>query len=123
MAQTTEISSMEDIIDVRDIVARIESLEDTEDEDEKTELARLTELMDDLAGNGGDEQWRGVWYPITLIRDSYFEDYARELADDIGAIDSKAGWPNTCIDWEQAARELQMDYTTAELDGITYWYR
>ena len=59
----------------------------------------------------------------TLIRDSYFEDYAREFAEDIGAINDDASWPNNCIDWERAARELQMDYTSGEFDGVTYWAR
>ena len=65
----------------------------------------------------------GDWYPVTLIRDSYFQDYAQELADEIGAIDNKIGWPNTCIDWEKAARELQWDYSSVEVNGVTYWTR
>lgn len=77
-----------------------------------------------LRGNGGDEQWRGGWYPLTLIRDSYFEDYARELAEDIhGHALRDAQWPFTCIDWTTAANDLLMDYGTVEYDGVTYWYR
>ncbi len=37
------------------------------------------------------------------------EDYAKELADEIGAIDSEARWPNDCIDWNRAWRELMFD--------------
>ena len=59
----------------------------------------------------------------TLVRDSHFQTYAQELADDLGLIPSDAGWPSTCIDWEQAARELKMDYTSVEFDGVTYWGR
>src|SRR5437868_2293962 len=104
----TDISNAADIIDVRDIIARVEELREAwsdaagvpfEDfnlsgddlrvnlsEDEAEELEGLTELLDYLLGYGGDEQWQGDWYPLTLIRDSYFEDYARELAEDIGAV-------------------------------------
>jgi Antirestriction protein (ArdA) len=132
-----DISNNEDILDVRDIIARVEELEDERDaidEDDaealaewKTEnddeLDELTELLSDLKGYGGDEQWRGDWYPVTLIRDSHFRDYAEELADDIGAVDSNASWPMTCIDWDQAARELQQDYSAVEYGSVTYWYR
>ena len=27
------------------------------------------------------------------------------------------------IDWDQAARELRMDYASVEYDGVTHWYR
>lgn len=135
--ETKEITNSDDVIDVRDVIARFEELEteldDAHSDDEtnetneildlRTEFDALKELLEELKGNGGDEEWRGDWYPITLVRDSYFEDYAQELADDIGAINSDATWPNNCIDWERAARELQADYTTVEFDGVTYWYR
>ncbi len=144
------ITNTDDLIDVRDIIARVEELEEergdlqsaTDDcdsaeqereaiaaldawneSDEAAELATLSELLSDLAGCGGDEQWRGDWYPVTLVRDSHFTEYAQELADDIGAMDTAATWPHTCIDWEWAARELQMDYSSVEFDGVTYWYR
>jgi len=38
------------------------------------------------------------------------KDFAQQLAEDIGAIDPKAGWPNNCINWEWAAQELMYDY-------------
>jgi len=91
--------------------------------DEAAEFLTLQSLLEDLAGNGGDEQWRGDWYPITLIADSHFTAYAQELAEDIGAVKDHADWPYTCIDWEWAARELQMDYSSVEFDGSTFWYR
>ena len=133
-----EVTNSDDIIDVRDVIERIDEIEQTHiheedkqgvlqcpDEEEHEELDGLFALMDDLKGYGEDEEWRGDWYPLTLIRDSYFEDYAEELAGDIGAIDRnlEGKWPYTCIDWAQAARELQMDYTSVEYDGVTYWYR
>jgi len=83
-----------------------------------TPLVGLRKFASQAEGYAAD--WR---YGETLIRDSYFEEYARELADDIGAIPRDAGWPTTCIDWEQAARELQMDYTSVNFDGVTYWVR
>lgn len=118
MQATKEITNFEDIIDSRDIIARIEYLEGTEDEDEASELAALNKLSEQAEGYAADWQ-----YGETLIRDSYFKEYAQELAKDIGAIDRNASWPNTCIDWEQAARELQMDYTAVDFDGVTYWVR
>lgn len=114
------------IIDVRDIIDRIEELEmaDQQVADETDdELQALTAIMAELAGNGGDEQWRGDWYPLTLIRKCYFQIYAQELAEDIGAVNKNATWPNNCIDWEQAARELRMDYSYTEIDGVTYFFR
>ena len=132
-----DIENTADLIDVRDIIARVEELEnmvpetahdvtpgDASDlEDLRLELAELVSLLDTLEGMGGDEQWRGDWYPVTLIRDSYFRTYAQELAEDCGMIPQDAGWPARCIDWNQAARELQMDYSSVEYGGVTYWTR
>jgi antirestriction protein len=90
---------------------------------EAKELEQMQALLEECKGNGGDEQWRGDWYPVTLVRDSYFQEYAQELAEDIGAINADATWPNNGIDWEHAARELRMDYTGVEFDGQTYYCR
>jgi hypothetical protein len=91
--------------------------------EEAEELKTLEAILADLRGNGGDEQWEGDWYPVTLIRDTYFEDYARELADDIGVVQSDAKWPNNHIDWEAAATELQQDYQSTTIEDTTYLYR
>ena len=116
-----------DVIDSRDVIARIEELEselcpsdesDGTDNAEREELATLVALADEASGYAADWQ-----YGETLIRDSYFEEYAQELAEDVGAIDSNATWPNNCIDWERATRELQMDYSAVDFDGVTYWIR
>ena len=141
---TNTISNLDDTIDVRDIIARVEELREERDDlqtaldggsqedvnamaewetDNAEELAELESLLDDLNGMGGDEQWEGDWYPATLVRDSYFQDYAQELAEECGMIDTNAKWPMTCIDWEQAARELQWDYSSVEVNGVTYWTR
>lgn len=41
------------------------------------------------------------------------EDFAEETAESCGMIDKSLSWPYTCIDWEQAARELMYDYSEA----------
>lgn len=129
---TTEINNTDDIIDSRDVIARIEELTesiaayenpegDLEAHDamiaEKEELALLEALAKQGEGYG---DWE---YGETLVRESYFTEYAQELAEDIGAIKADATWPNNCIDWDQAARELKMDYTTITFDGVDYLMR
>jgi len=73
-----------------------------------------------LSDEFGSSQWEDG---ITFVKDYYFEDYAREFAEDIGAISGDERWPATCIDWEKAASELKYDYSSVEFDGETYWYR
>lgn len=138
-------TNTDDVFDIRDVIEEVERLEselelneptieaarefkDNLEEDDSRlydveQLCVYLALLDETRGNGGDVQWRGDWYPIGFVRDSYFETYAQEFADDIGAINKDANWPNDCIDWEKAARELQMDYSSVEFDGVTYWYR
>ena len=120
------ISIYDDVIDSRDVIARIQHLEAIAeggdsllDFAERDELMMLKAVADDASDYA--EDWE---YGVTLIRDSYFVTYAQELADEIS--DQSAGpaiWPFTCIDWDQAARELRMDYTSVDFAGVTYWVR
>ena len=119
--KTTSIDNSADIIDSRDIIERIAYLEidpGNNDEEDAAELAALKSLEEDAEGYCPD--WR---HGASLIRDTYFEEYARQLAEDIGAIDRNATWPACHIDWEAAAEALQQDYTSVEFDGVTYWVR
>jgi hypothetical protein len=120
------MDNYDNVIDSREVIARIEELEAIRDDEDgegldEQDVAELAALLE-LARQGEDyaADWR---YGEVLIRDSYFTEYARELAEDIGAIDSNAGWPARCIDWEQAANELRMDYSAVDFDGVTYWVR
>jgi hypothetical protein len=58
-----------------------------------------------------------------LIPDDEFEDYARQLAEDIGAISSDAQWPLSYIDWSRAADALRMDYSPITIGDDEYLYR
>ena len=131
----TDLDLSDDVIDVRDIIARVEELEDLqpetpddclpgegeEREENAAELAKLLAILADLADNGDDENWRGDWYPVTLISDSYFEDYARELVEDCYSLDGIP--PFVEVDWKATARNVRMDYKSTEIDGAAYWYR
>lgn len=135
MSNTDEIRNIEDILDTRDIRARLDYLDELEetandaelDSDERDaaredreaaeeEYNALTNLWD----TESDSEWE---WGATLIHTDYFEEYARELADELGYIDREASWPVRHIDWEAAANELAMDYHEVEFDGATYLVR
>jgi hypothetical protein len=122
-----DISNFDDIIDSRDIIARIEELEscydvetfeDNLDEDERDELLILKTFAEEESWNCSD--WEDG---ATLIHDNYFQQYAEDYADDIGAIGTEHQWPLQHIDWEAAAEDLQQDFTSLDFDGETYWVR
>ena len=87
-------------------------------EEEAEELKALQELAEEAEGYCPD--WH---HGAPLIRDSYFTEYAKELAEDCGMIPSKRSWPMNCINWEAAAEELRGDYTSVDFDGVEYWVR
>jgi hypothetical protein len=114
-----EITNNEDILDTRDLLERIDYLEGTEDEEEQEELSVLQALIEEVRQYSGEAPEDGA----TLIRDTYFEEYAMQLAEENGAISPHLEWPLTHIDWESAAQELQNDYSSVDFDGVTYWVR
>jgi antirestriction protein len=120
----------DDVIDVRDIIQRIEELEELIEgegceeacNEYREELTLLSNIMEEMKGYGGDEQWRGDWYPLTLIRESHFTDYVQEMLEDCGEIPKDL--PHYIhIDWQATARDVQVDYTPIDVDGATYFYR
>lgn len=86
------------------------------DGDYAKELENLKALEAEAEGYG---DWS---HGAQLIRDSYFEQYARDTAEELYNV-RDASWPYTCIDWEKAADELKQDYTSVTFDGVDYWMR
>jgi hypothetical protein len=91
--------------------------------EELEELAKLESLLDEIRGTGGDHQWERDWYPGTMIAESYFVTYAKDLAEDIGALKEDAGWPARHIDWEEAAADLAQDYSLITFEGSDWYVR
>lgn len=96
---------------------QVEKWAEWEDSEEGRELKTLLKVQEQADGYG---DWE---YGAALIRDDYFEDYARQLAEELDLIKGDANWPYNCIDWERAADELKMDYTTIDFDGVDYQMR
>ena len=94
--------------------AKEEWLEENEGEPfaDEEELDELNRLKDEI----------GEWeYGETMIPEHMFEDYAQELAEDMGEINTD--WPYNHIDWEAAAHELSFDYLLVEYQGENYYVR
>lgn len=117
-----------DVIDSRDVIWHIADLEsdlaDARDEGDDLAVADILQQLKPLQDLAEEGENLSDWsYGVQMIEDSYFEDYARQFAEDIGAITGDETWPACHIDWKEAAESLQMDYTPIEYDGHTYWAR
>lgn len=129
------IDEFANVIDSRDVIYRVRQLqalrapgpvpegvleEDDYETDQDTLFAELSELesLEDAASSAPD--WD---YGAQLIRDSYFVEYAQQLAEDIGSVSRDGEWPCSYIDWERAADALKIDYFDVEFRGVTYWIR
>ena len=118
----------QNVIDSREIQDRIDELEgmkdpddpDALDDNEVDELKELQEVAEECSDVLGDTEWRDG---VTLVQDSYFKRYAQESAEDIGAINNLNQWPATCIDWDEAAEQLKMDYALISTESGDYYCR
>jgi len=84
---------------------------------EAEELAKLTAFRAEV--QDGTSEWI---HGETLIRESYWVEYVQELLADIGDIPRDLpGY--VVIDWEATADNIKADYSEADFDGITYYFR
>jgi antirestriction protein len=112
---TSDLAAAEPDFDEKVAEARSALDEATEafGDEEHTELEELASLSEEVS------EWsRGN----QLIPEEDFEDYCRELCEDIG--DVPRNFPSyIVIDWEATARNLRIDYSDCEYQGTTYLYR
>ena len=126
MARQTDFDTLcnEDTFDTRDMMERLAEIEDSEDADERAECERIRAAQSEIEQYAGDKCDDG----IQMVADSYFKEHAQQLAEDCDMIPRDLAWPYTCIDWDQAARDLRMDYTAITLTDSNgtkhdFWYR
>ncbi len=130
-------TNTDDVIDSRDVIEALVDLAklhqagpveldgefDGKDANEidQDSLFYLESTLVELAKQG--EDYAADWeYGETLVRDSYFQEYAQELCDASGEILKDFPY-YIVIDWEATARNIQQDYTSIDFDGVTYWVR
>ena len=100
-----------------EVIAAKQELKDWKDSN-LDELTALIALQDEACGS---PDWG---YGEQLIRESYFTEYCEELCKDIGDLPQELPWYiGNHIDWEGVAREIKMDYTEVDFDGISYFIR
>ena len=121
---SNQIDNTQDVIDSRDIIARIEELEGIENpsSEEAQELAILLKVQEQADGYS---DWK---YGESLIRESYFTDYIKELIADCYELPKEfnsGAWPwrHMTLDYQAAADEAEYDYTRVDFDGVTYLIR
>ena len=97
---------------------QIEDEKDTEaydagplDRVEDGELSEVEQLLDESA-----------WTDGPYINARYFSQYARQLAEDING-DVYNEWPQNNIDWDAAADDLIVDYTSVTWGGQEFLVR
>jgi hypothetical protein len=98
-----------------DLETAVDSAKDDFGDSEEDELKEIEDIENTVSDFNHGE---------TLIPEDDFEDYARELAEDLcGREVRDANWPFSCIDWEQAAEELKVDYISITYQGTDYLVR
>jgi hypothetical protein len=117
-----EITTSDDFINASDLMERVKELSamPERDEFEEQELIGLRTLVSDLEsrfGRGYIEQNN-----TTLVRESYFEEYARDEAYDMGDV-SKEGSVDSYVDWPRYAEAVSQDWAEVDFDGTTYLVR
>lgn len=109
--ELAEAGDEDDINAAQDEITRLETDEFTDEE--VAELKELRDLRDEVGS-----EWS---YGETLIPESEWVDYVRELAQDIGAVGENSDWIS--IDWKQTAENLSQDYNTVTYQGEEYYVR
>ena len=107
-----EVSDIEDVnFDEQEFVEA--------NQDEVDEYRTIIEFCEEI-----DNYCPDFEYGVSIIHEIYFEDYCRELVEDIGDLPRNLpAYIENNIDWSGVAHDLKVDYSEAEYDGDTYYFR
>lgn len=86
-------------------------------EDESEDLQTLKNFAEQV-----EDYCTDYLHGETLIRESYFTEYAEELVKDCYGLSNDL--PSfIVIDWEATSDNVKEDYSKADFDGVTYYFR
>ena len=114
-------------ITTQDMNTALEDLEDElewflEEDGENTEedfdyIDKIKELRE------AKEEMGITWdNGVYLVEENDFKEFAEEFAEGLYGFNS-SDWPFCCINWDEAAGELESDYSVIEIDDATYYYQ
>ena len=138
----SEISNNDNFIDGRDVATRIEELESERDDYQEDnelddypgwETAEEDSLWYkwDLSEEGfelhqledfAEGYWTDIGEATSIIRDTYFEEYAEDFAYGIGEVERESSIA-FYICWESYADDMKSDYSELDFDGVAYQAR
>jgi hypothetical protein len=113
---------MSNRIDTRDLIEEADELEQDPSSHGNLSASEVQERVTAIRSLIS-ELGHNAEYGMVMVPRDEFEDYAREFAADIGAIDSEANWPANHIDWSGAAKQLSVDFHSVSFDGTNYYAR
>lgn len=105
-------------MDSRDLQEKLEELQQLKEDGEEYDQERL-KAIEELKQETESYGWE---YGIYFIAEEDFQNYAEELFDECYALDVPDNL-KTYIDYEKFARDLEMDYSSAEFEGKTYLWQ
>jgi hypothetical protein len=108
----------EDVDDIEDV--NFEALNNIDDyQDEVEHYIDISKFCDDISEYCSDFE-----YGVAIMHEDYFEEYCEELVKEIGDLSKNLpAYIENNIDWSGVADDLKVDYSEAEYDGNTYYFR
>lgn len=110
----------EDELEIPDSYDEIEFIDEEAFTSTCEDLIKEHEEINDFIEEIGSE----ARYGITVIHENYFVEYCRELCEELGEIPRDLpGYIENNINWQGVADDLEVDYSSANYDGDTYYFR
>jgi hypothetical protein len=136
--QTTEFQNNQDTYSIDDLRERFDELEAMHDAiieehglDPADDKGAVVTALADWDAEYGEEfttlqtiiDEADRYNVETLISEDHFEDYCQDIIEDCYDLRGIPEFVKNCIDWEGVAAAMAQDYSTIDVDGVTYYYQ
>jgi hypothetical protein len=116
---TKEFRNNQDTYSIDDLRERFNKLADMRDEIDEwateygEEFAMLQTIIDEADRYNVE----------TLISEYNWEYYCQDMVEDCYDMREIPDFVKNCIDWEGVAAAMAQDYSTIDVDGVTYYWQ